>query len=140
MISPMEIEIVLKLVIAAGLGLLVGFEREMHRKPAGLRTHSLVCMGSTLFTIVSLSITGFNVDVSRVAAGVVAGIGFLGAGMIFRADERVRGLTTAAELWVLAAIGLAIGIGYYFAAIATTIIVLVILIPVKNLSKEIVES
>ncbi|MCK5023360.1 MAG: MgtC/SapB family protein [Candidatus Aenigmarchaeota archaeon] len=136
MISPLEIEIVLKLLLAAGLGLVVGYEREVHRKPAGLRTHSLVCLGSTLFTIVSLSIVGSGVDVSRIAAGVVVGIGFLGAGMIFKSDDNVRGLTTAAELWVLAAIGLAIGIGYYFVAIVGAIIVLVVMIPLKHLSKN----
>jgi putative Mg2+ transporter-C (MgtC) family protein len=136
MITFLELEIVLKLILATGLGLIVGFEREVHRKPAGLRTHSLVCLGSALFTITSLSFVGANVDVSRVAAGVVAGVGFLGAGMIFKSDDRIRGLTTAAELWVLAAIGIAIGLGYYFAAIATAVIVLVILIPLKHISKD----
>ena len=136
MIGPVEIEIIIKIVLAAALGMLVGFEREIHRKPAGLRTHSLVCLGATLFTIVSLSMTGNNVDISRVAAGVVAGIGFISGGMIFRADDRVRGLTTAAELWVLAAVGLAIGIGFYFAAIVTTVVVLIILVPIKTLAKE----
>jgi len=131
-----EIDIVLKLLLATFLGSMVGFEREIHKKPAGLRTHSLVCMGSTLFTLVSLSMVGPNVDVSRIAAGVVTGIGFLGAGMIFKAENKVKGLTTAAELWALAAIGLAIGVGYYFAAFATSLIILLILGPMKYIDKE----
>ena len=138
MIGPFEIEIVIKLVVAAILGGLVGFEREVHRKPAGLRTHSLVCMGSALFTIMSISVTG--AEPSRIAAGIVTGIGFLGAGMIFTSQDKVRGLTTAAELWVLAAIGLAIGLGFYFAALVTTLIVIFILIPLKYLEKEAKEA
>lgn len=131
-----EMDIVLKLLIATFLGSMVGFEREIHRKPAGLRTHSLVCMGSTLFTLVSLSMGGPMVDASRIAAGVVTGIGFLGAGMIFKSEDKVRGLTTAAELWALAAIGLSIGVGYYFAAFATSLIILLILGPMKYIDKE----
>ena len=138
MIGPFEIEIVIKLVVAAILGGLVGFEREVHRKPAGLRTHSLVCMGSALFTIMSISVTG--AEPSRIAPGIVTGIGFLGAGMIFTSQDKVRGLTTAAELWVLAAIGLAIGLGFYFAALVTTLIVIFILIPLKYLEKEAKEA
>ncbi|MEE9323017.1 MAG: MgtC/SapB family protein [Candidatus Aenigmarchaeota archaeon] len=133
-IGPVETEMVIKLVLSAILGGLVGFEREVHRKPAGMRTHSLVCIGAALFTIMSVNIIG--AEPSRVAAGIVTGIGFLGAGMIFKAEDRVRGLTTAAELWVLAAIGLAIGIGYYFAALITTVIVIFILIPLKYVEKE----
>jgi putative Mg2+ transporter-C (MgtC) family protein len=134
MIGPVETEIVIKLVVSAVLGGLVGFEREIHRKPAGMRTHSLVCMGSTLFTIMSVSLIGG--EPSRIAAGIVTGIGFLGAGMIFKSEDKVRGLTTAAELWVLAAIGLSVGLGYYFAALVTTLIVIFILIPLKYLEKE----
>ena len=133
-IGPVEIEIVVKLAVSAVLGALIGFEREIHQKPAGMRTHSLVCIGSTLFTILSVSMMG--ADPSRIAAGIVTGIGFLGAGMIFRAENKVRGLTTAAELWVLAAIGLAVGIGYYFAALVTTLIVIFILIPMKYIERE----
>lgn len=134
MIGPVEIEIVIKLVVAAVLGGLVGFEREVHRKPAGMRTHSLVCIGSALFTIMSVSVIG--AEPSRIAAGIVTGIGFLGAGMIFMSQDKVRGLTTAAELWVLAAIGLAIGLGFYFASLVTTLIVIFILIPLKYVEKE----
>lgn len=132
-IGPLEFEIIIKLIVSAILGGLVGFEREVHRKPAGMRTHSLVCIGSALFTIMSVSIIG--AEPSRIAAGIVTGIGFLGAGMIFKAEDRVRGLTTAAELWVLAAIGLAVGMGFYFAALITTLIVIFILIPLKYVEK-----
>ncbi|MCK4335250.1 MAG: MgtC/SapB family protein [Candidatus Aenigmarchaeota archaeon] len=133
-IGPVETEMVIKLIVSAVLGGLVGFEREIHRKPAGLRTHSLVCIGATLFTIMSVNIVG--ADPSRIAAGIVMGIGFLGAGMIFKSEDRVRGLTTAAELWVLAAIGLAIGLGFYFAALITTLIIIFILIPLKYMERE----
>ncbi|MCK4531507.1 MAG: MgtC/SapB family protein [Candidatus Aenigmarchaeota archaeon] len=133
-IGPVETEMVIKLIVSAVLGGLVGFEREIHRKPAGLRTHSLVCIGATLFTIMSINIVG--ADPSRIAAGIVMGIGFLGAGMIFKSEDRVRGLTTAAELWVLAAIGLAIGLGFYFAALITTLIIIFILIPLKYMERE----
>jgi len=135
-VSPLEIEIVLKLIVAAGLGLMLGYEREVHKRPAGLRTHSLVCMGAALFTMISFSFTGDYVDASRIAAGVVTGIGFIGGGVIFKSEERVIGLTTAAELWVVGAIGLAVGIGYYLAAFVTTAIVLVILVPLKHVAEE----
>ncbi len=135
-LSPFELELILKLVVAAGLGLLIGFEREIHKRPAGLRTHSLICMGAALFTVLSMSFTGDYVDASRIAAGVVTGIGFIGGGMIFKSEDRVIGLTTAAELWVVGAIGLSVGVGYYFAAAVTTAIVLFILVPLKHISEE----
>ena len=116
--------LILKICLAAVLGMIIGFERELHFKPAGLRTHALVCMGSALFAIISLS---FTTDAARVAAGIVTGIGFLGAGAIFHKREGVSGLTTAADLWVVAAVGLAVGIGMYTAAIITTVLVFVIL-------------
>ena len=135
-LTPLEIEIVLKLVVAAGLGLVLGYEREVHKRPAGLRTHSLICMGAALFTVLSMSFAGSAVDTSRVAAGVVTGIGFIGGGILFKSEDRVFGLTTAAELWVAGAIGLAVGIGYYFAAVVATVIVLFILVPLKHISEE----
>jgi putative Mg2+ transporter-C (MgtC) family protein len=135
-IGPVELELVFKLVLAAVLGMLIGVERKIHRKPAGMRTHSLVCVGATLFTVISLYITGSNVDVSRIAAGVVTGVGFLAAGIIFKSEDRVLGLTTAAEIWVMAAIGVAVGAGYYLAAVVTAIIVLIILVPLKYVERE----
>ncbi len=133
-VGPLETEIIIKLVVSAILGGLVGFEREVQRKPAGMRTHSLVCIGSTLFTIISVNLIG--AEPSRIAAGIVTGIGFIGGGMIFKSEDRVRGLTTAAELWVLAAIGVAVGIGFYFASLVATLIVIFILIPMKYIEKE----
>src|SRR5207248_10519029 len=95
------------LFLAALLGALIGFERERHDRPAGLRTHILVCMGAALITQVSRHLGGVRFDESRIAAQIVSGIGFLGAGTIFRTGSVVRGLTTAASLWVVAGIGMA---------------------------------
>jgi len=131
MLSPFETDLIVKLLISAMLGGLIGLEREVHKKPGGLRMHALVCMGSTLFTISSVY---FNV--AHIAAGIVGGIGFLGAGTIFRADNRIHGLTTAAELWALAAIGIAVGIGFFTAAFVATLIVLIIMGPMKMFEKE----
>jgi len=118
-------EILVRLLLAAIVGGIIGYERKRLNKPAGLRTHMLVSMGAALFTIVS--ITSFsNVDPSRVVAGIVTGIGFLGAGTIFREKDTIKGLTTAASLWAVAAIGITAGIGEY--AIMATATVLVILI------------
>src|SRR5215471_11305238 len=110
-------EALLRIVVAAGLGGLVGLERELDEKAAGLRTHMLVAVGAALFTMVGAY--GFedfpsrSVDPTRIAAQVVTGIGFLGAGIIFRQGFTIRGLTTAASLWLAAAIGMAAGIGFW---------------------------
>lgn len=134
-------EIVARLVVSAVLGALVGLERERLEWVAGLRTHMLVCLGATLIMIVSAY--GFDdalhqehvvLDPSRVAAQVVSGIGFLGAGTILFLRQRViRGLTTAASLWAVAGVGLAVGGGLYLAATTTTVLVLIILAIVKPL-------
>lgn len=126
-------EIVFKLTLACILGGLIGLERESLSRPAGLRTYTLVCVGSALAMIVSLDMyfeyyRTVNADPGRIAAQVVSGIGFLGAGTIMREGTTVRGLTTAAGLWVVACIGLAIGAGLYVPAIVTTILILFILI------------
>jgi putative Mg2+ transporter-C (MgtC) family protein len=127
-----QLEIILRLLLAAALGAGVGFQRERSNKPAGLRTHTLICLGSALFTIVSIYGFGDGVDPSRVAAGVVAGIGFLGAGVIFRGmrGDHVMGLTTAASVWTTAAIGLAAGVGMYLVSVIIAVItVAVLMIP-----------
>ena len=121
-----DLELAGRIVLALALGAIIGWEREHDEEPAGLRTHMLVILGATLFTIMSFSISG-TADPSRVAAGIVTGIGFLGAGAIFRAENKIKGLTTAADLWVLAAIGMAVGIGYYVAAIVSAVLVFAIL-------------
>jgi putative Mg2+ transporter-C (MgtC) family protein len=127
------LDMILRLLLAAALGAGIGYQRERANKPAGLRTHMLIALGSALFTVVS--IFGFNgtVDPSRVAAGVVTGIGFIGAGVILRGvrGEHVVGLTTAASIWAVAAIGMAAGVGMYLiATIAAVIAVLVLMIPI----------
>jgi putative Mg2+ transporter-C (MgtC) family protein len=130
-ISP-TIEMILRLLLAAALGAAIGYQRERAKKPAGLRTHILIAMGSALFTVVSIFGFANGVDPSRVAAGVVAGVGFIGAGVIFRGmrGDMVVGLTTAASVWVAAAVGLAAGAGMYLVAvIVAAITVLVLFIP-----------
>mgnify|MGYP001053256449 CR=1 FL=1 len=124
-----ELQMVLRLLLAAGLGAAIGYQREKVGKPAGLRTHILICIGAALFTVASLFGFGPTADVSRVAAGVVAGVGFIGAGAIIRRDEGgiVAGLTTAATIWAVAAIGLAAGAGLFLVAGVTTAITLAVL-------------
>ena len=115
-----QIEPLLRLGLAAVLGALVGFERESHGRPAGLRTYTLVAMGACLFTLVS--IYGFpGSDASRVAAQIVTGIGFIGAGTIIQAQSGVRGVTTAAGIWAIAAVGMAAGTGLWLLAIVTAV-------------------
>ena len=124
---PVELEMVLRLLTAAALGAIIGYQRERAGKPAGLRTHILICVGAALFTIVS--IYGFGAtDQARVAAGIVAGIGFIGAGAILRTGEGiVAGLTTAATIWAVAGVGLAAGAGLYLISAVTTVIILIVL-------------
>ena len=133
-------ESLLRLSLAAVLGGMIGVERELREREAGLRTHLLVALGSALFTIVGAY--GFHAfldsgqsvvraDPTRIAAQIVTGIGFLGAGAIIRQGLSVRGLTTAATLWVVAAVGLAAGAGYYSAAVITTAVVLIALWPLR---------
>lgn len=128
--SISEWEMFLRVLMAAVLGAGIGLQRELSGKPAGLRTHALICLGSALFTVVSVE--GFLgpdfSDPSRVAAGVVTGIGFLGAGAIIRGERgRVAGLTTAASIWAIAAIGIAVGIGEYVLAAATAALSAIVL-------------
>ncbi len=137
-----NVEILLRLAAAAALGSMVGFERERLLWAAGIRTHMLVCVGSCLIMIVSAygfaGVLGQEhtvLDPSRVAAQVVSGIGFLGAGSILARGEIIKGLTTAASIWTVAAIGLAIGGGLYFAGVASTILILIILAGVKPLEE-----
>lgn len=118
-----------QLTVASVLGMLIGFEREHRRKPAGLRTYTLVATGAALFTILSVesSIGIAYFDPSRIASQVVVGIGFIGGGLILLKGDRLEGLTTAAGLWATAAVGMAIGFKFYVIAIYATILVLFIL-------------
>jgi len=131
-----SIQILYQLLLAVGLGAAIGLEREFQGKPAGLRTYALVALGACLFTIISIDgftafATNGNFDPARIASNVVVGIGFLGGGLIFLKGGTVRGLTTAAGLWVSAAIGVAVGVELYWVAIFATATSLVILIILK---------
>lgn len=136
--------VALRILIAAGLGMAIGIERELRDQWAGLRTHILVSLGACLFSLMSAigfetflggsSQVGANADVTRIASQVVVGIGFIGGGTILRQGANVRGLTTAATLWVTAAIGLAVAAGAYFAATLSTVVAVVTLAGFKPLS------
>jgi len=116
-----ELELALRLIIAVVLGSLIGLERELAHRPAGLRTHALVCLGSCLFTVIS--IYNFSMD-TKVVAAIVTGIGFIGAGNIIATRGQVRGITTAASLWSVAGVGIAVGVGSYILGTVTAFLVL----------------
>jgi len=133
-------ELTFRIGLAAALGASIGLERELREREAGLRTHLLVALGAALFTIVSAhawsgwnfsNSSGVVFDPTRIAAQIVTGVGFLGAGAIIRQGLTVRGLTTAATLWAVAAIGMAVGAGFYSAAVITTVVVIVSLWPLR---------
>jgi putative Mg2+ transporter-C (MgtC) family protein len=138
--TPLETELLMRLLVAAVLGATIGFEREVHGHPAGTRTHLLVALGATIFTVLSIygfvGIAGTRValpDPTRIAAQIVTGIGFLGAGAIIHYGTLVRGLTTAASLWATAAIGLAVGAGDYLVGFVGVAIIIVSLWPLHFL-------
>jgi putative Mg2+ transporter-C (MgtC) family protein len=138
--------VLVRILVAAALGGVVGIERELRDQPAGFRTHMLVALGACLFTLVGAfgfqTLTGeqripaVSADVTRVASQVVVGIGFLGGGTILRHGATVRGLTTAASLWVTAAVGLAVGMGFYFGATAAALIAVLALAGLKPIEKR----
>ena len=119
------------MLVSTLLGTLVGFERQMGRKPAGLRTHVLVCMGSTMFTLLTVHAAkefgGTGMDSTRIIHGVITGVGFLGAGSILRQEGYVHGLTTAASIWMVAAIGTTVGVRAYNLAVVGTVLALIVL-------------
>lgn len=140
-----EWEFILRIAAAAALGGLLGYEREVHKMPVGVRTYGLVAMGSAAFIAASILISqetsagrestaeaSLNADQVRVAAGLVAGVGFLGAGAILRKGNRVRGLTTAASIWVTAAIGLLIGTGFWIVGVGVTMLALVTIFALQS--------
>ena len=120
-----NIDIIVRLVLATLSGGLIGLEREVVHKPAGVRTHMLVCIGAALFILVTIQ--ELPQEAARIIAGVATGVGFLGAGTIFKAQKDVHGLTTAASIWTVAAVGLAIGAGYYLMSLIAVILILVVL-------------
>jgi len=127
MIPTTFVDVFLRLALAAGLGGAIGLEREYRRKPAGIRTNMLIGLGSALFAILSIELGTAAGSPDRVAAQVVTGIGFLGAGAILRSGQHVHGLTTAATIWVNAAIGMAFGLGSYTVAAGGATLTLVVL-------------
>ncbi|MGH2657232.1 MAG: MgtC/SapB family protein [Actinomycetota bacterium] len=141
---PLDVELVLRLLGAAVAGALIGFERELRDQPAGFRTHMLVALGSCVFTVISAygfgELTGrgdVRTDPTRIAAQIVTGIGFLGAGVIFRQGLTVRGLTTAASLWVTAALGMAVGAGAYLVAGAGTAIAVLTIVALRPVRRAV---
>lgn len=129
-----ESEVLIKLFVAMSLGALIGLERELRLSHAGIKTYSIVALGAALFTMMSVSVN------TAIATGVITGVGFLGAGAIFRSNERVRGMTTAALIWIAAAVGMAVGYGYYYAAVTATFITYVVLIVVAYVEKRYIEK
>lgn len=134
-------EIIIRVIFATLLSGLIGLEREMRHRGAGLRTHILVCLGSTLIMLTSFYVFDIykdvsNIDPSRIAAGIVTGIGFLCAGTIIRYGKSVRGLTTAASLWVTSGLGMAVGAGFYEASFTVAIIMFLVLIALRPLEKR----
>ena len=133
-------KLALKLILSVVLGGLIGFEREKAHKPAGLRTNILVCLGTTVFMIIAVEIfkayPGSPVDVTRVAAGIITGIGFLGAGTILRTSRDIQGLTSAATIWFVCGIGMATGMGFYVIAIMAALLGFLILKGVVYFSKS----
>jgi len=131
----LEMQIILQLLLATFLGGVIGLEREYKQKQAGLQTYSLICLGSCIFTLIGLEIfnvltykSGFNSDPIRIIQAVAIGIGFVGAGVIFRRQSGVEGITTAAGLWATAAIGVAVAVKFFFLAIMGTLLTLAILV------------
>jgi putative Mg2+ transporter-C (MgtC) family protein len=123
-----QLDVTLRLALALVLGATIGLERELQRMPAGFRTHALVSLGSAIFTVVSgYAFTGPGSDPTRIAAQIVTGIGFIGGGAILHYRGNVRGLTTAASLWAVAAVGMAAGAGLWVVAVVSTVLVIVAL-------------
>ncbi len=134
-------DVVLRLVVAAALGGVIGLEREFHGRPAGLRTHIMVCLGATVVMLATSALSrlapelALRLDPGRIAAGVVTGIGFIGAGAILRLKNTNRGLTTAACIWFVAALGVAVAVGAYLVAVAGTTLALVVLLILARAEK-----
>ena len=123
------------------LGGLIGLERELHHKPAGLRTNILICLAAALFTNLALSIGGDSYDsTSRLLQGVITGVGFIGAGAVIRGNRSIHGITTAASIWLVTGIGIACGFGMYDAAVGVTVIALIILWGLHPLDRRIREK
>ena len=140
LLSPQTLDAALRLGSAVAIGGLVGFDRGLRQKPAGLRTHALVSLGAALMTYTGLELApAYPGDNTRVLQGIIAGVGFLGGGVILRdsQDQRVRGLTTAANLWLAAAVGMAVAVGYFFAASVCVVLSLLALGGLRPIERRI---
>lgn len=141
-----EVEIILRVLVGAALGAAVGFERERQDQPAGLRTHIILVIGATLAMVLSVNLgylfarPGTPADPARLAAQVISGIGFLGAGAILRYGFNVKGLTTATSLWTMAIVGMTVGAGYYLIAVGTTAVMLLVLTVLNVIEKRFVRT
>ena len=131
-----ELDILVSLLLAALFGGLIGLERELHRRPAGLRTNMLVCIGACMFSLIA--VTGFATldQTSRIIANVLVGIGFLGAGAVMKDEMSVHGLTTAATIWTVAALGVALALKLYFLAVSAEVIILLTLFLLRRLERR----
>lgn len=129
-----------KLLISFFLGGFIGLEREVSHKPAGLRTHILVSLGSTVFTLLSLSPVFSGPAVAAIASQILTGMGFIGAGVVISSGGHVRGITTAASLWATAAVGMAVALGEYTLAVATTVLVILALLAFRFLEKPLTQK
>ena len=137
-----DTQVMVRLLLSVVLSGLIGFERQMHRRTAGLRTHILVGLGSCLIMLTSIYVFDIYIDrvfldPGRIAAGVITGIGFLGAGAIIRDTEGIKGLTTAASLWVVAGLGLSVGCGFYVAGLFTTVLSLIVLLFLRHIEAKV---
>ncbi|OGL95552.1 hypothetical protein A2348_04185 [Candidatus Uhrbacteria bacterium RIFOXYB12_FULL_58_10] len=132
------LDILVRLLVAGLLSAIIGFEREAHKKPAGMRTNALVGLGTAVVAIASIKLASYgeSVDVSRLLSSILPGIGFIGAGTIMQSSASVRGLTTAASIWIVAAIGITSGLGMYDLAVIGTILTLVALVALPRLPEE----
>ena len=137
-----ETEILLRVLLAAVLGALVGWQREIHHQPAGLRTHIILVVGAALCMTLSIDValqfrsTALNGDPGRIAAQIVSGIGFLGAGAIIREGFTVKGLTTATSLWTMAVVGMTVGLGYYLTSVVVTLLIFIVLTVLNSVEKR----
>jgi len=139
----MNFQMIIQLILATALGTLIGLEREYKKKEAGMRTYSLVCLGSTLFTIISFEIIklfsnqpGFGIDPTRIPGQIILGVGFLGAGLIIFRGFHIEGLTTAAGLWVTAGVGIAVGANFYSLAIFVAFLAIIILAGLRIIEEK----
>ena len=135
-----EYDIFIRLIMSAFLGICIGIERERKGQPAGLRTNTILAIGSTLAMVLSINLAGKTFDPTRMAAQVISGIGFLGAGAILRYGMNVKGLTTAATLWTMAIVGMAVGAGYYLVSIVTTAVLLLTLVGLNIVERKFIKQ